>query len=355
MEVMMNQLVIDKLNSNEQQLINLENKMATNNGDWSALAREHGQLLPIVNIFRQWKQVSSTLDNLNVLLEDDDLHKMAMEDIKQETIKLDSIEKRLVHLLSPEAEENSYDCFIELRAAAGGNESCLFAANLLRMYSRYAENNKWKIEVLSESLGEVGGFKEVILQISGNGAYGKLKFESGAHRVQRIPETESQGRIHTSVATVVILPVITDNNEFEIQPGDLKIDTFRASGAGGQHVNTTDSAVRITHLPTGTVAECQDERSQHKNKDKAMRILKARVMDKQRRERMEKEASERRLLVGSGDRSDRIRTYNFPQGRMTDHRIGLTLYKLGQIMEGELDDLFDTLNKEDEADRIATA
>ncbi len=351
----MNPIIIDKLNKNENLLVEIESKMANSEGNIRELAIEHGKLLPIVSAFRDWQQVMANLEDLNSLLDDAQMYKMATEEIKTETEALAKIEANLFHILSPEAEEDTRDCFIEIRAAAGGNESCLFAADLLRMYCRYAENKRWKTEVLSESLGEVGGFKEVILQMTGTGAYGNLKFESGAHRVQRIPETESQGRIHTSVATVVILPVITEKDECDIQTSDLKIDTYRASGAGGQHVNTTDSAVRITHLPTGIVSECQDERSQHKNKATAMKILKARVINKQKRERMEKEASERRLLVGSGDRSDRIRTYNFPQGRMTDHRVGLTLYKLAQIMEGELDELFDTLSKEDEADRISSA
>lgn len=345
--------LVEKLSNNEKKLLDIEDKMSANSGNWSELSKAHGQLLPIVSIYREWKKTKDNLDELQPLLSDNEMKDLAREEIRRTSETLAQIENNIYQMLSPEAAENARDCFIEIRAAVGGNESCLFAADLLRMYWRYAENNGWRVEVLSVSDGEVGGYKEVIAQVGGTGAYGRLKFESGAHRVQRIPETESQGRIHTSVATVAVMAVADDNAEINIAPNDLKIDTFRASGAGGQHVNTTDSAVRITHLPTGVVSECQDERSQHKNKDKAMRILKARIIDRQRSERLEKESSERRLLVGSGDRSDRIRTYNFPQGRMTDHRVGLTLYKLPQIMEGDLDELLDTLNKEDEADRIA--
>ncbi|HQX64764.1 MAG TPA: peptide chain release factor 1, partial [Dokdonella sp.] len=241
----------------------------------------------------------------------------------------------------------------EIRAGTGGDEAAIFAGDLLRMYLRYAEQRRWQVEVLSESAGEHGGYKEVIARVEGKGAYSRLKFESGTHRVQRVPETESQGRIHTSAATVAILPELSEIDDVEINPADLKTDTFRASGAGGQHVNKTDSAIRITHLPTGIVVECQDERSQHKNRARALSLLKAKLLDEQRSKQTAEQAESRRLQVGSGDRSQRIRTYNFPQGRITDHRINLTLYRLPEIMQGELDELIDTLIREDQTDQLA--
>jgi peptide chain release factor 1 len=256
-------------------------------------------------------------------------------------------------LLLPRDPDDGRSLFLEIRAGTGGDESALFSGDLLRMYSRYAENRGWRVELMSESPSELGGYKEVIVRIDGDGAYGRLKFESGAHRVQRVPATEAQGRIHTSACTVAVMPEADAITEIVINPADLRIDTFRASGAGGQHINKTDSAVRITHLPTGLVVECQDDRSQHRNKDRAMQVLAARLKDKQLRERQGKEAAQRRTLVGSGDRSERIRTYNFPQGRLTDHRINLTLYKLAQIMDGDLEELTSTLIAENQADMLA--
>ena len=344
--------LLSKLEASERRLADLESEMATGAaGDWQVLAREHGRLLPLVRAFRQWRRARAALDDLRGLADDDEVRELAEADIATEMAALGCAHRQVLELLSPEAEENARNCFIEIRAAVGGNESCLFAADLQRMYGRAAEEHGWAAEVVSHSAGEVGGFKEVVLRVTGEGAYGRLKFESGAHRVQRVPETESQGRVHTSVVTVAVLAEAGEEDDLVIAPADLRVETFRASGAGGQHVNTTDSAVRMTHLPTGVIAECQDERSQHKNRERALSVLRARIVDRQRRERLEKEASERRSLVGSGDRSDRIRTYNFPQGRMTDHRIGLTLYKLGALMEGHLGEVFDALAKADEEQR----
>jgi peptide chain release factor 1 len=268
---------------------------------------------------------------------------MAREEIAAIEVALPELEDELQRMLLPKDPDDARNTFIEIRAGTGGDESALFAGDLLRMYTRYAERQGWRTEIVSESGGEVGGYKEIVIRIVGAGAYGKLKFESGGHRVQRVPATETQGRIHTSACTVAALPEPDEAQAVQINPADLRIDTYRASGAGGQHVNKTDSAVRITHLPTGIVAECQDDRSQHRNKAKAMQVLAARIKEKERSERAAKEAATRKGLIGSGDRSDRIRTYNFPQGRLTDHRINLTLYKLQFIMEGDLDEVIDAL------------
>jgi peptide chain release factor 1 len=268
---------------------------------------------------------------------------MAREEIAALDAELPALENQLQGLLLPKDPDDTRNVFLEIRAGTGGDESALFAGDLLRMYTRYAERQGWRTEIVSESLGEVGGYKEVVARIAGDHAYGKLKFESGGHRVQRVPATETQGRIHTSACTVAALPEPDEAQAVQINPADLRIDTYRASGAGGQHVNKTDSAVRITHIPTGIVAECQDDRSQHRNKAKAMQVLAARIQEKERSERAAREAATRKGLIGSGDRSDRIRTYNFPQGRVTDHRINLTLYKLNFVMEGDLDELVEAL------------
>jgi peptide chain release factor 1 len=268
---------------------------------------------------------------------------MAQEEIAALQANLPALEDELQRLLLPRDPDDARNTFIEIRAGTGGDESALFAGDLLRMYIRYAERKGWRTEIVSESAGEVGGYKEVVIRVIGEGVYGKLKFESGGHRVQRVPTTETQGRIHTSACTVAALPEPDEAQAVQINPADLRIDTYRASGAGGQHVNKTDSAVRITHIPTGIVAECQDDRSQHRNKAKAMQVLSARIKEKERSERAAKEAATRKGLIGSGDRSDRIRTYNFPQGRLTDHRINLTLYKLQFIMEGDLDEVIEAL------------
>ena len=344
-----------KLTECRQRLAELEQEMAGGDGDWQALAVEHGKLAPLVSAYDDW---CSAVENCRALAdwnetdEEEDMRQLVAAERDSAAAARDEAETRLRQLLSPEAAENRRNCFIEIRAAVGGNESCLFAADLLRLYMRAADMQGWRSELISHTSGEVGGYKEVITKIIGSGAYGRLKFESGAHRVQRVPQTESQGRIHTSIVTVAVLVEADEaDDDLTLSPADVRIETFRASGAGGQHVNTTDSAVRITHVPTGIVAECQDDRSQHKNRDKAMSVLKARIVNQRRRERQEEEASTRRLLVGSGDRADRIRTYNFPQGRMTDHRIRLTLYKLSLIMEGDIGEVLDALAAADEEDR----
>jgi peptide chain release factor 1 len=277
------------------------------------------------------------------MLEDPEMADMAREEIATAEAALAALEDELQRLLLPKDPDDVRNAFVEIRAGTGGDESALFAGDLLRMYTRYAERQGWRCEVVSASQGEVGGYKEVVLRVEGDGVYGKLKFESGGHRVQRVPATETQGRIHTSACTVAVMPEPDEAEAMKLNPADLRIDTFRASGAGGQHINKTDSAVRVVHLPTGIVAECQDGRSQHSNKAKALQVLQARIQEKERSERAAKEAALRKGLIGSGDRSDRIRTYNFPQGRLTDHRINLTLYKLQFVMEGEIDEVIDAL------------
>jgi len=277
----------------------------------------------------------------------------AEEEIGEARDRMVKIEADLQTMLLPQDPNDERNIFIEIRAGAGGDESALFAGDLLRMYLRYAERNRWTVETMSESESDLGGYKEVIVRIAGQGAYSRLKFESGGHRVQRVPATETQGRIHTSAATVAVMPEADDASGVQVNPSDVRVDTFRASGAGGQHVNKTDSAVRLTHLPTGIVVECQDARSQHKNREQAWRILAARIKDKQVREQQAKEAAERKSLVGSGDRSDRIRTYNFPQGRVTDHRINLTLHKIDAIMDGDLEELTSALAHEHQAEQLA--
>ncbi|MBV7482998.1 peptide chain release factor 1 [Bordetella sp. BOR01] len=317
------------------------------------LSRERAELEPVVVAFGQFVRTEEDLATAQEMLDDPDLKAMAEDEIKTGRERLEILEADLQLLLLPRDPNDGRSLFLEIRAGTGGDESALFSGDLLRMYSRYAEQRGWRVELMSESPSELGGYKEVIARIDGDGAYGRLKFESGAHRVQRVPATEAQGRIHTSACTVAVMPEADAMNEIVINPGDLRIDTFRASGAGGQHINKTDSAVRITHLPTGLVVECQDDRSQHRNKDKAMQVLAARLKDRELRERQSKEAAERKSLVGSGDRSERIRTYNFPQGRVTDHRINLTLYKLQQIMEGDLEELTGALIAEHQAEQLA--
>jgi peptide chain release factor 1 len=317
------------------------------------LSRERSELDPVVEAFTAYENTERELSEAEAMLDDPDMKGLAEEEIKSGKAKLETLGAALQLLLLPRDPDDGRSLFLEIRAGTGGDESALFSGDLLRMYSRYAENRGWRVELMSESPSELGGYKEVIVRIDGDGAYGRLKFESGAHRVQRVPATEAQGRIHTSACTVAVMPEADAITEIVINPADLRIDTFRASGAGGQHINKTDSAVRITHLPTGLVVECQDDRSQHRNKDRAMQVLAARLKDKQLRERQGKEAAQRRTLVGSGDRSERIRTYNFPQGRLTDHRINLTLYKLAQIMDGDLEELTSTLIAENQADMLA--
>lgn len=317
------------------------------------LAKERSELEPVVEAFSAWQQAFDDHETARELLSDPEMKELAEDELMSSEASLEKLESELQILLIPKDPDDDRSVFLEVRAGTGGDESALFAGDLLRMYARYAENQGWRLEFMSESAAELGGYKEVIVHIQGDGVYGRLKFESGAHRVQRVPETESQGRVHTSACTVAVMPEADELTEIQIDANDLRIDTFRASGAGGQHVNKTDSAVRITHLPTGLVVECQDDRSQHRNRDKAMQVLAARLKDKQQQEAHDKEAAQRKSLVGSGDRSERIRTYNYPQGRVTDHRINLTLYKLAQIMDGDLDEVTNALLAEHQAEELA--
>ncbi len=316
--------------------------------------REHADLTPVVALYRKYKQVEADQRTARDMLADPDMRSLAEAELADGEAKIAQLETELQTALLPRDPNDERNIFLEIRAGTGGDESALFAGNLLRMYTRYAERQGWKVEIVSENPGEVGGYKEAIVRIVGHGAYSRLKFESGGHRVQRVPETESQGRIHTSACTVAVMPEADEVGEIDINPADLRIDTFRASGAGGQHINKTDSAVRITHLPTGLVVECQDDRSQHKNKAQAMSVLAARLKDRELQAQHAAEASARKSLIGTGDRSDRIRTYNFPQGRVTDHRINLTLYKIDALMDGDLTELLDALAAEHQAELLAT-
>jgi len=319
------------------------------------LSQEYAQLNPIVDTFNQYKQTLEDLAGAEEMRKDDDadMREMAEEEIKVAKSRQQDLEMDLQKLLLPKDPHDDSNIFLEVRAGTGGDEAAIFSGDLFRMYSRYAELNRWQVEVISENQGEHGGYKEIIARIVGQGAFSKLKFESGAHRVQRVPETESQGRVHTSACTVAIMPEIDAVEEVDINSADLKVDTFRASGAGGQHVNKTDSAIRITHLPTGVVVECQDERSQHKNRARAMSLLQSRLLTAEQDKQHSEQAANRKLQVGSGDRSERIRTYNYPQGRVTDHRINLTLYKLDEIMQGELGQIIEPLNQEHQAELLA--
>lgn len=319
-----------------------------------ALSREYAQLTDVTRCFQTWQQVQEDLATAELMLDDPEMREMAQEEISEAKNQIADLEQQLQILLLPKDPDDERSCYLEIRAGTGGDEAALFAGDMFRMYSRYAEARRWKVEVMSANEGEHGGFKEVIAKVIGEGAYGRLKFESGGHRVQRVPATESQGRIHTSACTVAVMPEIPEAELPDINPGDLRIDTFRSSGAGGQHVNTTDSAIRITHLPTGIVVECQDERSQHKNKAKALSVLGARIRAAEMAKRQQEEASTRRNLLGSGNRSDRNRTYNFPQGRVTDHRINLTIYRLDEVMEGKLDSLIEPIVQEYQADQLAS-
>lgn len=324
-----------------------------NRDQFKKLSRERAELDPVVSAFGQLENAETAIEDARAMMVDPEMKAMATEEMLACKETIEKLEADLQVLLLPRDPDDSRSVFMEIRAGTGGDESALFSGDLLRMYTRFAERRGWKTELMSESPSEVGGYKEVIVAITGDGVYGTLKFESGAHRVQRVPATESQGRIHTSACTVAVLPEADEAEDIAINPSDLRIDTFRASGAGGQHINKTDSAVRIVHLPTGLVVECQDDRSQHRNREKAMQVLAARLKDKVLREQHDKEAAQRKSLVGTGDRSDRIRTYNFPQGRLTDHRINLTLYKLLNIMEGDLDELTSALAAEHQANLLA--
>lgn len=317
------------------------------------LSRERAEIDPVVMLFRSYEAAEADMQAAMDMSSDPELREMAEEELKLAKARLEELQEQLQVQLLPRDPDDGRSVFLEVRAGTGGDESAIFSGDLFRMYSRYAEQKGWKVEVISENESEMGGYREVIARVDGDGVYGRLKYESGAHRVQRVPETESQGRVHTSACTVAVLPEADEIAEVALNPADLRIDTFRASGAGGQHINKTDSAVRITHIPTGIVAECQDDRSQHKNKARAMSVLAARINDIERQKQQQKEAAERKSLVGTGDRSERIRTYNYPQGRVTDHRINLTLYKLAQIMEGSLDELTGALIAERQAELLA--
>lgn len=320
------------------------------------LSREYAQLEPVVNCYQEYQTARNNLQSAEEMLSDDDpdMREMAVEEKATASRQVEKLEVEMQKLLLPKDPHDNSNIFLEIRAGTGGDEAAIFAGDLFRMYSRYAEVQRWKVEILSQNEGEHGGFKEIIARIIGEGAYSRLKFESGAHRVQRVPETESQGRVHTSAATVAVMPEPDEIEQIEINTADLRVDTFRASGAGGQHVNKTDSAVRLTHIPTGMVVECQDERSQHKNKARAMSLLQARLMDSEQEKQRKQEAQTRKSLVGSGDRSERIRTYNFPQGRVTDHRINLTLYKLDEFIQGGLDQIIEPLINEYQAEQLAS-
>jgi peptide chain release factor 1 len=319
------------------------------------LSREYAQLEPLILSWRNWQQTRTTIDEAAQMMgeSDPELRQIAREELEEGNSRLEMLEQELQLLLLPRDPNDDNNIFLEIRAGTGGDEAAIFAGDLFRMYQKYVEGRGWSMEILNENPGEHGGFKEIVSRVAGQGAYSRFKFESGTHRVQRVPETESQGRIHTSACTVAILPEVEGVEEININPADLRTDTFRASGAGGQHVNKTDSAIRITHLPSGIVVECQDERSQHKNRARAMSLLQARLLEQEQSRQESEVAESRRLQVGSGDRSQRIRTYNFPQGRVTDHRVNLTLYKLDDLLGGNLDMVIDPLLQEHQADLLA--
>jgi peptide chain release factor 1 len=325
------------------------------NDQFREYSKEYSQIEPVSHVYREWVQATADHITAQAMMKENDpeLKAMAQEELLDLNDKIAVLEQTLQTLMLPQDPDDSRNIFIEIRAGAGGDEASIFAGDLFRMYSRYATIQGWQIEIVSQNSSEKGGFKEIIAKIMGDNVYAKLKFESGAHRVQRVPETEAQGRIHTSTCTVAILPEVEEIGAIDINPADLKVDTYRASGAGGQHVNKTDSAIRITHIPTGTVVECQDERSQHKNRAKAMALLQARLLRAEREKQDKEQADARRNLVGTGDRSERIRTYNFPQGRLTDHRINLTIYQLEDVMEGHLDPVISALVQEYQADLLA--
>ncbi len=328
--------------------------VTANLDNYRKLTREHAEIAPVVGRYGEYLAAEADVATAEEMAKDPAMREFAEAEIREGRARAEAIGEDIQRMLLPKDPNDERNLFLEIRAGTGGDESALFAGDLFRMYARFAERNRWQVEVISESPGDAGGYKEVIARVVGQGAYSRLKFESGGHRVQRVPATETQGRIHTSAATVAVMPEADDASGVVINPSEVRVDTFRASGAGGQHVNKTDSAVRLTHLPTGIVVECQEARSQHKNREQAWRVLAARIKDKQVREQQAKEASERKSLIGSGDRSDRIRTYNFPQGRVTDHRINLTLYKIDQIMDGDLSELTGALMAEHQAELLAS-
>ncbi|QCI17579.1 peptide chain release factor 1 [Buchnera aphidicola (Acyrthosiphon lactucae)] len=355
----MNNSILNKLKSlrnryQEIEFMLTQKNVISDRKNLKNLSKEYLKLSKIVKYFIQWEKLKIDIKNINILLNDIEIQDMAEEELCFLNKKKKILEEKINQLLLPEDPNDKHSCFIEIRSATGGDESSIFAGELFRMYVRYAEYCSWQVEIMNTSESEKGGFKEIIAKITGKGACGRLKFESGGHRVQRVPETESQGRIHTSTCTVAVMPVIPKTEKEEINSSDLKIDTFRSSGAGGQHVNTTDSAIRITHIPTGHVVECQDERSQHKNKAKALSILSARIYAAKLEQDHQENSSMRRILLGTGERSDRNRTYNFPQNRITDHRINLTIYKLDEVLEGRLDLLIDPIIQEYQADMLSS-
>ena len=354
----MKQSIRDKLESLVGRLDELDRILASGEAtrdmdQYRKLTREHAELGPVVALYKDWQQAEADIATAREMLADPEMKELAELEIEAAEARLPELEIELQKQLLPKDANDERNVFLEIRAGTGGDESALFAGDLFRMYSRYAERQRWQVEVVSANESELGGYKEVIARIAGSGVYSKLKFESGGHRVQRVTATESQGRIHTSACTVAVMPEADELEAVQINPADIRIDTFRASGAGGQHIQKTDSAVRIVHLPTGIVVECQDGRSQHKNKAQAMSVLVARIRDMQEREQHARIASERKSLIGSGDRSERIRTYNFPQGRVTDHRINLTLYKIDMIMDGDLGEVVDALTAEHQAELLA--
>lgn len=330
-------------------------EIINNQNRYRALSKEFSQLEPVVNCYKLYKAKLAELETTELMLQESDkeMRVLAEEELKAIKPELAELEQKLKILLLPQDPHDQSNVFLEIRAGTGGDEAAIFAGDLFRMYSHFVEDKGWRLEIISSSEGEHGGFKEIIVRIIGNGAYSQLKFESGAHRVQRVPETEAQGRIHTSTCTVAVFPEAEEIDKIDINPADLKIDTFRSSGAGGQHVNVTDSAVRITHIPTGVVVECQDERSQHKNRAKAMSLLSARLLAAEQEKQQREQAQTRKSLIGTGDRSERIRTYNFPQGRLTDHRINLTLYSLEKIIDGDLSQVIDPLIQAHQAELLA--
>ena len=332
-----------------------DSEIISNQDKFRGLSKEYAELEPVVQTYGRFQETVTDIDEAKNLLKDadPDMRAMASEEVNDGEAKQEELELDLQRLLLPKDPNDGKNIFLEIRAGTGGDEAAIFSGDLFRMYSKFAENNRWKIEVISENQGDHGGYKEIIARVVGQGVYSKLKFESGAHRVQRVPDTESQGRIHTSACTVAIMAEADEKDAIEINKSDLRVDTFRASGSGGQHVNKTDSAIRLTHIPTGLVVECQDERSQHKNRAKAMAVLQARLTSAQDEAVAQEQSDQRKSLVGSGDRSERIRTYNFPQGRVTDHRINLTLYKLGEIMEGSLTEIVEPLVNEFQAEQLA--
>ncbi len=351
------QAKLEKLIQRDEELSALlaDPEIISNQDRFRGLSREYAEINPVVQHYQDYRQTCEELEQARSMLKDSDdsIREMAQEEVTRVQARIAQLQQELQKLLLPSDPNDNRNIFLEIRAGTGGQEAALFAADLFRMYGYYAEKRRWKVEIISQSASELSGYKEVIIRIAGRGAYSRLKFESGGHRVQRVPVTEAQGRIHTSACTVAVMPEAEEVDEIDVNSADLKIDTYRASGAGGQHVNRTDSAVRITHLPSGIVVECQDERSQHKNKARAMSVLRSRLLEAERKKQREQEAATRKSLIGSGDRSERIRTYNFPQGRVTDHRINLTLYKLEQILEGELDELIEPLVAAHQADQLA--